>query len=794
MQREGAAAGEEPWAPFKSEDEWELARWLTKSVGQEKADEFSKLKIVQDRVKPSWHNKYTLNKSLDRLPAGPGWRCEMVQVPGDLRDKNGMQCKEDVELWMRAPWEPGLPRKHGICAEHVYADAAGAERVLDELWTADWWWKTQGLMPPGATIAPVILSSDQTHLSVHSGDKKAWPVYLTLGNISADIRRQPSKHATILIGYLPVCKMDTFSPERRAVARHRLFHYCMERLLAPLVEAGQHGVNTTCADGFIRRVFPILAAFVADFPEQCLVSCCRRNTCPGCPVEPKRAGEPLHTEFRDAQATLESIREHMDGKPSPAFDSDNLHEHLFLHHADLLHQLHKGVFKDHLVSWCVEIMGYEEVDTRFKSMPSFPGLRHFKNGISLVSQWTGKERQEMERTFIGALSGAVAKALLDFIFLSRLSTHTTSTISALQASLDRYHLQKQVVIDLGIRKHFNVPKLHSMVHYPAFILSHGSATGYNTESPERLHIDYAKKAYRASNKRDYVAQMACWLSRQEAIDLKTAYIRWRSPADAPGDQPGQQAGEENNHGPMALPPHARLPPRTLQTAAQSPFPRTTVRDLVHKHGAVDFVPALRAFLDNLAHARTGNGPLEDGLFDVYKQLTFTQKSTRFTDGRDYAFHVHAVRGQPAEGLRKANPGIFDTVLLIDPVSDTGLRHVRGMDGCLRPGRVRALFMLPPELGECPLPLAYIELFTPLRARDLDSGMLQVARSSRNRRRRAVVVRVDDIFLPCHLVPKSTSANWSSSWDETNVLDHAPYFLLNTYIDAHSFLLFSGFGT
>ncbi|KAI0262751.1 hypothetical protein BC834DRAFT_925131 [Gloeopeniophorella convolvens] len=787
MWRDDAAAGEEPWAPFKSEDEWELARWLTRSVGQGKADEFSKLKIVQDHVKPSWHNKYTLNKSLDKLPAGPGWRCETVQVPGDLKDKNGRQRTEDVELWMRDPLlciqellgNPAFRENMAYAPERVYTNEAGAERVFDELWTADWWWKTQGLMPPGATIAP--------------RDKKAWPVYLTLGNISADIRRQPSKHATVLIGYLPICEMDTFSKEKRSVARHRLFHHCMGRLLAPLVEAGQHGVNTTCADGFIRCAFPILAAFVADFPEQCLVSCCRRNTCPGCPVEPKRAGEPLHTEFRDAQAALESIRDHMDGKPSPAFDSDNLHEvyNPFWHnlpHAnifacmtpDLLHQLHKGVFKDHLVSWCVNIMGYKEVDARFKSMPSFPGLRRFKNGISLVHQWTGKERQEMERTFIGALSGAVIHQL------------TQVAKAALQASLDRYHLEKQVVIDLGIRKNFNVPKLHSMVHYPALILSHGSATGYNTESPERLHIDYAKKAYRASNKRGYVAQMARWLSRQEAVDLKSAYIQWRSLADAPGDQPGQQAGGESDHGPAALPPHACLPPRTLQMAVRSPFPRSTIRDLVDKHGAVDIVPALRAFLNYPAHAHTGNGPLEGSLFDLYKQLTFTQKSTRFTDGRDYTFHVRAVRGKPAEGLCEANPGIFDTVLLIDPISDTGLRHVHGMDGCLRPGRVRALFVLPPELGECPVPLAYVELFTPLRARDPDSGMLQVARSSQNRRRRAVVVRVDEFFLPCHLVPKSTSANWSPGWDETNVLDHAPYFLLNTYIDTHSFLLFKGF--
>ena len=54
----------------------------------------------------------------------------------------------------------------------------------------------------------------------------------------------------------------------------------------------------------------------------------------------------------------------------------------------------------------------------------------------------------------------------------------------------------------------------------------GSADGYNTESPEQLQIKFAKEAYHASNKRDYVEQMALWLQRHEAMWFRESYMIW----------------------------------------------------------------------------------------------------------------------------------------------------------------------------------------------------------------------------------------------------------------------------
>ena len=561
-------------------------------------------------------------------------------------------------------------------------------------------------LPDGATIAAIILSSDKTQLSVFQGDKSAWPVYITIGNISKEVRRQPSAHATILLGYLPVAKLECFKESTRSLAGYNLFHYCMSKILASLHKAGKDGVAITCGDGFTRVFYPILAAYVADFPEQCLVACCMENRCPKCIVKPDERGiyeESLH---RDQKTTLDILEEHRKGGDPVKFDQygiravyepfwkDLPHCNIFnCLTPDLLHQLHKGIFKDHLVKWCTAVVGEAEVDAHFKAMSSYPGLRHFKKGVSFVTQWTGTEHKEMEKVFLGVLAGAVnskvltvARSLLDFIYYSQYQLHTSNSLKKLENCLKTFHENKDVFIELGIRNHFNIPKLHAILHYLEAIRSLGSADGYNTESPERLHIDFAKAAYRASNKHDYMEQMSIWLQREEAMWIKDSYLMWvdqelpkllkrNGMEDNDVDEVEVDESEEETGVVTTCDiPIISGPAASRQVAKTPPYRNLSAERLATQFGAQDFISQLTAYLGS----RSTISPNMNDKFNAYRQVKLVLPPNRYLSNQTRTNRIRTTPAVLRKGRRPASLGHFDVALVI--VDRKKYRDGNGFDG------------------------------------------------------------------------------------------------------------------
>ncbi|KAF8548379.1 hypothetical protein OG21DRAFT_1526527 [Imleria badia] len=125
-------------------------------------------------------------------------------------------------------------------------------------------------------------------------------------------------------------------------------------------------------------------------------------------------------------------------------------------------------------------------------MPLHPRLRHFKEGISKVKQWTDADHKQLQRVFVSSLVGTTPHqdivkagcALLDFIYIAQYQSHTDDTILALQQALNDFHDLKEIFDELECWDHFNIPKFHSLLHYTDTIKKLGSLDGLNTENSE----------------------------------------------------------------------------------------------------------------------------------------------------------------------------------------------------------------------------------------------------------------------------------------------------------------------
>ncbi|KAJ7725295.1 hypothetical protein DFH07DRAFT_758708 [Mycena maculata] len=835
QKREGHA----PWYPFESKEEWELARWLmTSGLSQKKTDEFLKLKSVREGIDPSFRNNHTFLKYIDSLPTGPDWFCEPFKLVGDELDADGNPKVEIVEMWHRDPLECvrellGNPSftKQGYKPLRVFKDIEEGKgysnQEFSEMWTAEWWWKIQELLPDGATLTPIIISSDKTQLTHFSGDKQAWPVYLSIGNLRKETRRTPSARATVLLGYIPVTKLEIFSKKNRSANAHQLFHNCMRVMLEPLKAVGRDGVKMDCADGFVRMIFPILSAYIADYPEQCLVACCRENSCPRCLVHPRERGEPVNSTLRDPDETLRVLRDRSKGefpvefvdqnlRPINPFWADFPHCDIFsCMTPDILHELHNGAFGDHIVKWSTAAVEGkdDEIDHRFRAMTPHPTLRHFKRGISLASQWTGNERKNMEKVFLGVLAKATdpavqraVRGILDFIYYAHFEIHCDESLAKLDAAWQAFHSNKSIFKTLKIRKKFNINKIHKIKHYVHAIRSRGTADGFNTENTERLHIDLAKMAYKATNRVTYTQQMTVWLRRQEAVYKFGTYLQWAVPgyvADAQSDPDGSEDdGADTTHsvpGPSENPddsdddgeledaPAAEPSVPIFRVAKTPPFPNLTAASIVADFGATDFLIHLDHFLDSKSITPKLN-PAENSTFPVYKRLSLSLPRVAEVSAHNITDTIRAVRAEPvrmsAKGVKPAKAGQFDTVLVRTerPGSDQ-----RPTDG-ISVARVRVIFRLPEDHGNYPDPLAYVDWYKPLKPPAPDIGMHEISLSSRSLRQNSSIIPIADIFCSCHLIPAfGRSANLT--WTSDRVLDQCKKFYLNPYLRHHDFYLF-----
>ncbi|KIK55497.1 hypothetical protein GYMLUDRAFT_175361, partial [Collybiopsis luxurians FD-317 M1] len=341
--------------------------------------------------------------------------------------------------------------------------------IFHKMWSGIMWNVTQDQLPADATLTPVIIASDKMQLTYFTGEKAAYSVYLTIGNILKVFQQKPNLWACMLIAYLSVNKMarSGHSKQTLKLQNYKLFHHSMAEVLAPLKEVGHSmkgGVRMVRGNGETHLVWPILAAYVVDYPEQCLVTCTKYGTCPKCCQKANDLGHTMCGKDRTLSWTLGIIKKAQSNGKSPSgvhsltmeddiaggnytpfwtdFPLCDIHDIIT---PDVLHQLYQGVFK-HLISWVQAVMTEEEFDSQVLSLLPVFGVCHFKNGISGLSQVSGPERKSLAKIFLVCLAGRVdpkciiaCHSILDFIHLAQYPSHNSTTLGYMTTTLQSWH-------------------------------------------------------------------------------------------------------------------------------------------------------------------------------------------------------------------------------------------------------------------------------------------------------------------------------------------------------------------
>jgi hypothetical protein len=417
------------------------------------------------------------------------------------------------------------------------------------------------MLPDGATLLGIILSSDKTNISVMTGDRTAHPVLLSLANIHTNVRMKSSNRAFLLVALLPCPKFITKDKKLRGVLENRVIHLCLDIITHPLKLAARVGRMMSDPCGYSRFCFTFLASYMVDTPEAVMLAGVAGKTSHLTMADYRGFGDPVRHEPRTASTTLAQLAElvttvHPLDLPVyvPAAKTIRLNGvHLpfwrdwylqtppgipartlianpsrFLT-PEPLHHWHKQ-FWDHDVKWAIRTIGADELDFRFSTLQPIVGFKHFKDGVSTLKQVTGRTHRDVERYIVGIIAGRAPpsfviaiRALMDFRYLAQSRLLDDNSLSQLSKSLELFHEHKQTILDIGARvgkrnkrmDHFQIPKLELMHGVVPSVIESGAVIQWSADRTEHAHITEIKVPGRSGNNQDHNPQICRWLDRSE---------------------------------------------------------------------------------------------------------------------------------------------------------------------------------------------------------------------------------------------------------------------------------------
>ncbi|KAH9838221.1 uncharacterized protein C8Q71DRAFT_704950, partial [Rhodofomes roseus] len=351
-----------------------------------------------------------------------------------------------------------------------------------------------------------------------------------------------------------------------------------------------------------------------------------------------------------------------------------------------------------------------------------------------------------------------------------------------------FHANKGIFEVLGIREHFNFPKLHSLQHYVSGIRLFGTADGTNTAQSEHLHITLAKDPWRKSNRKDEYPQMTNTVVRLEQIHAHALYVQWR--LDGRPDISSE---------PTRIPhkPHHHV--TRHPTCTSVPFAKVESR-----YSASDFARTLKEFIIGHKHPELSGREFADTMslytlpfraVSVWHKVKFwNQDAFQRQNAPETLDAIHARPGY-RDSQGRAVGGRFDTAL----VDERGGGHAgsqtdRGLG--YRVGQVRVIFSLSKKAHQmvfkddpdAPSHLVYLEWFSRFKPQpEANHLFYRVQRShTHDGFRVAAIVPLQSLQRSVHLIPKF-GAEKPPEWTSENVLDLCDTFYANSFTDRHTYI-------
>ncbi|KAI1781964.1 hypothetical protein LXA43DRAFT_907186 [Ganoderma leucocontextum] len=552
------------WEPYPNRPSFEFSELIFEKMEESKDDINHLLRILRARdvlhgcehVPPIFHDADHMVRSIDAIPYGEAnWESVAFQYTGPVddhspawkREKYPFHFHNSLQAIERILESPDFHNNFDYVPYQEYIDGPeGKIRRFCNLMSGQWAHKKADEIAEipeckGSMLTTFMLGADKTTVSVATGNQVFHPVYHTVGNVHNDTRCA-HRDAVGILAFLPIPKGDRVAeddPEFR-LFKKQLYHACLAHLLSPLAPGMTTPHVLRCPDGHFRRAIFQLGPFIADYPEQVYLSGIVQRWCPKClarPEEFENAGDPRSRELTEEllEACDPDTLWHAWGIVRDVtlftshFPRADIHELLT---PDLLHQLIKGTFKDHLVTWVEEYIRatadsaaeakriLDDIDRRLAAVPAFPGLRRFPDGCNF-QQWTGNDSKALMKVFLPALVGYVPdamiqciSALLDFSYFARRSAHTSEDLKIMDTTLQRYHELRTVFEDVGIRPNgFQLPRQHALVHYVRAIQLFGSLNGLCSSITESKHIVAVKRPWRRSSRKHPLGQMIRTITR-----------------------------------------------------------------------------------------------------------------------------------------------------------------------------------------------------------------------------------------------------------------------------------------